>query len=461
MTLHAGCDWSDKWLDLAVLDRTGTLLGETRIVHATTPDPVAAYREFLAPLGRRWRATVTGIEDVNGLFARSLAASGLTVVHVDPTRAARHPAALGTSKTDRADARLIAAMTLAGDHRPVVANSPAAEALRVVAHTHRAAVADRIEAVHALRAALVRVWPAAVTAWQKSVGGLRSAQARTVLAAAPGPRAAAALSHRLLSALLTQAGRTRTVDNEAERLRTVLRRPAMLLDPHVEEAETIRIRHLLQVFDHAARRAESLEEELETRYAAHPYHRLLSGVPGIGTVLGARLLAEIGDRPAERFASGRSLAAYAGVAPVTWASGQTVRVAFRRASSTHLRSTLHTAAFSMTSHSPGAQGYYRHRRDAGDAHATALRKLGRKIVLCLYHCMVSSTPYDDGAAFGYDPAAPSAPVLRRARPLDDEQIIQARTMLDTPGTTVTATAVALGVSTQTIYRHLLGHARTS
>ncbi|WP_432012678.1 hypothetical protein [Streptomyces cucumeris] len=72
--LFAGCDWSDQWLDVAVVDRSGAVLGETRIVYAD--NPVARYREFLAPLGRRWRATVTGIEDVRILFARSLAASG-------------------------------------------------------------------------------------------------------------------------------------------------------------------------------------------------------------------------------------------------------------------------------------------------------------------------------------------------------------------------------------------------
>ncbi|MEU4986521.1 hypothetical protein ACWDYK_14535 [Streptomyces anthocyanicus] len=49
--LFAGCDWSDQWLDVAVVDRSGTVLGETRIVYAKTPDPVARYREFLAPLG--------------------------------------------------------------------------------------------------------------------------------------------------------------------------------------------------------------------------------------------------------------------------------------------------------------------------------------------------------------------------------------------------------------------------
>ncbi|MGW1126393.1 transposase [Streptomyces sp. NPDC002526] len=457
--LFAGCDWSDQWLDVAVVDRSGAVVGETRIVYAETPDPVACYREFLAPLTRRWRATVTGIEDVGLLFARALAASGLEVVHVDPTRAARHRAAQGISKSDRADARLIAAMTLAGDARPVVASSPEAEALRVVAHAHRAAVARRAEALHALRAGLMRIWPAAVSAWPANVGGLRSAQARAVLATAPTPRAAIRLDRTTLAALLSAAGRKRTVQDEAERLRMIFHRPAMLLDPRVEDAEALRTGHLLAVLDHAVRRTEDLERDAERHYTGHRFHPLMAGVPGIGTVLGAYLLAEIGDRPVERFGSGRSLAAYAGVAPVTWASGQTVRVAVRRASSTHLRSTLHTTAFSLVSHSPGAHAYYTMRRSAGDAHATALRKLGRKVVLCLYHCMATGLPYDDGIAFGYDPAADDAPTRPRRLPLDEKQIEQARDMLAAPGSTVSATARTFGVSAQTIYRHVLGRYR--
>ncbi|MFD4577478.1 transposase [Streptomyces sp. NPDC058417] len=456
--LFAGCDWSDKWLDVAVVDRSGTVLGETRIVYAESPDPVARYREFLAPLGRRWRATVTGIEDVNLLFARSLAASGMKVVHVDPTRAARHRLARGIAKSDRADARLIASMTQAGEYRALVVNSPQADALRVVAHAHRAAVTQRAATLHALRAALMRVWPAAVSAWPRSVGGLRSPQARAVLSAAPGPRAAAALDRRSLAALLTAAGRTRTVQDEAERLRLIFCRPVMLLDPCVEEAEALRIGHLLADLDHAVRAADHLQRDLSQHYAVHPFHPLIAAVPGIGAVLGAYLLAEIGDRPVERFGSGRALAAYSGVAPVTWASGHSTRVAFRRASSTHLRSTLHAAAFSMVAHSTGAHAYYQKRRTHGDPHATALRKLGRKVILCLYHCMASGVEFKDAVAFGYDPAG-SAPSRSRRAPLDEAQVAQARALLATPGTTVTATARLLGVSPATIYRHVLGRPR--
>ncbi|PZT77600.1 MULTISPECIES: hypothetical protein [unclassified Streptomyces] len=147
------------------------------------------------------------------LFARVLAASGMDVVHVDPARAARHRAAQGISKSDRAGARLIAAMTLAGLARPVVASSLEAEALRVVAHAHRAG--------------LMRIWPAAVAAWPASVGGLRSSQARAVLAAGPTPRAAARLDRTTLAALLSAAGCKRTVQDEAERLCMIFHRPEL------------------------------------------------------------------------------------------------------------------------------------------------------------------------------------------------------------------------------------------
>ncbi|MFE3632339.1 IS110 family RNA-guided transposase [Streptomyces goshikiensis] len=459
--LFVGCDWSDKWLDFAALDDAGAVIGERRIVYADSPDPVAEYLGFLAPLERRWRSAVTGIEDTGILFARALAAAGMTVVHVDPTRAARHRSALGIPKSDRADARMIGAMVRTGVYRPVVDSSPDAQALRTLTHAHRAAVAARVEAAHSLRAALVRFWPTAVAAWPSRLGGLRSAQAMAVLAAAPGPRAASRLTRARLSELLEQAGRTRTVAAEAERLHLLFCRPVMLLDPRVEDAESVRVRDLVGVLDRAVGRAVALEQDMYAHYARQRHYPLTSGIPGIGPVLGAYLLAEIGDRPDERFGSGRSLAAYAGVAPITWASGAITRVSFRRASSVHLRSALYIAAFSLAMKSPGAQHYYRRRRDAGDAHATALRKVGRRLVLCLYRCMSTGLPYDDAVAFDYDPEAPGAPTLQRRRPLSPDEIGHARELLAEPGATVTGVARVLGVSTQTIYRHVLSRPRTA
>ncbi|MFB8352862.1 transposase [Streptomyces niveus] len=112
-------------------------------------------------------------------------------------------------------------------------------------------------------------------------------------------------------------------------------------------------------------------------------------VPGIVTILGVRLLAEIGDRPVERFGSGRSLAAYAGVAPVTWASGQTVspiescwsdlaeRLERKRTRNTPARAgrtTTRTRTASAAPKHPRAYGEQRHeRRSSSLARGTSPR----------------------------------------------------------------------------------------
>ncbi|MFB7672660.1 transposase [Kitasatospora purpeofusca] len=455
--LISGCDWSDRWLDFVVVGQGGAVLAERRIVYADSPDPVAEYQGFLASLDRRWRGTVTGIEDPNVLFARALLNAGMTVVHVDPARAARHRGVVGGPKTDRADAALIADLVRQGVCRPVIEASAGAQALRVVTLAHRHAVDARMQTAHALRAALMKIWPAAVSAWPSTRGGLSTPQALAVMTAAPGPRAAQALTRARLADILTQAGRTRAVTAEAERLHLHFRRPAMLLDPRIEDGESVRIRHLVHTLAGTVAQASALEGEMLTHYRRQHHHSLTAAIPGIGHILGAYLLAEIGDRPVERYGSGRALAAYAGVAPTTWASGVVVRVSVRRAAATYLQRTLHTAAFSLCSHSPGAQAYYQKRRDAGDTHRTALRKVARRLVLCLYHCMVAGADYDDAIAFGYTADSPEAPALRRRQPpLNEEQIRLALAMLSAPGGTVTGTARALKVSGQTIYRHVLG-----
>ncbi|QKW20549.1 IS110 family transposase [Kitasatospora sp. NA04385] len=458
--LYVGIDWSSGWLDLAVLDGAGVLLLERRIVYADEADPVAAYLDLLRSLARTWRsASVTGIEEVGLPFARALLAAGLRVVHVDPTLAARHRAALGIAKSDRADARLLADLVRQGIYRRVLESSPQAQALRVVAHAHRAAVEDRMEAVHALRAALERAWPAAITAWPASRGGLSSPQALAVLRAAPGPRAADLLTRARLADLLREAGRTRRLEDEAERLHLAFSRPAMLLHPQLEEAEAIRIADLAETLSSAVARVRRLEVHLACHYRRHRHHHVTTGIPGIGDILGAQLLAEIGDRPGERFGDARALAAYAGVSPVTWSSGTIVRVSLRRASSRLLRSTLHRAAFSWSRHSPGAAAYYRARREAGDPHTTALRKLGRKLIMCLYHCVTTGVGYDDALAFGYTPG-PGAPTLARQPLLGEQDVARARDLLALPNASVSAVASTLGVSRQSIGRHVLGRPRS-
>ncbi|WP_167679377.1 transposase, partial [Rhodococcus sp. B10] len=84
----------------------------------------------------------------------------------------------------------------------------------------------------------------------------------------------------------------------------------------------------------------------------HPLAPILKSVPGLGTVLSGRILAEIGDDP-KRFESAAGLRAFAGTAPITRASGRSHYVKARKVRNKRLGDACHWWAFSMLTKSTG------------------------------------------------------------------------------------------------------------
>jgi transposase len=75
--------------------------------------------------------------------------------------------------------------------------------------------------------------------------------------------------------------------------------------------------------------------------------------PGLGPILGARVLAEFGDDP-HRHADARARRNYSGMAPITKASGKHRAVLARHARNRRLADALYQQAFAALSASPGA-----------------------------------------------------------------------------------------------------------
>ncbi len=71
------------------------------------------------------------------------------------------------------------------------------------------------------------------------------------------------------------------------------------------------------------RRSLALETELADHFEQHPDADIYLSLPGIGVILGARVLGEFGDDP-NRYADAKSRKNYAATSPVTRASGRTV-----------------------------------------------------------------------------------------------------------------------------------------
>jgi transposase len=120
--------------------------------------------------------------------------------------------------------------------------------------------------------------------------------------------------------------------------------------------------------------------------------------PGLGSITGARVLAEIGD-DRSRFTDAKGLKAFAGAAPVTRASGKHLAVMARRVKNQRLASVGYVWAFASLTASPGARAHYDRRRADRDRHTAAQRNLFNRMLGCLHHCLTKRTVYDEGTAF--------------------------------------------------------------
>ena len=78
------------------------------------------------------------------------------------------------------------------------------------------------------------------------------------------------------------------------------------------------------------RQIADLEISLAEHFETHPDADIYLSQPGLGTVLGARVLGEFGDDP-NRYTSPKSRKNYAGTSPLTVASGKKRRTGPSRA----------------------------------------------------------------------------------------------------------------------------------
>lgn len=261
-----------------------------------------------------------------------------------------------------------------------------------------------------VRSLLREYYPAALHAFQGKDGGLTRPVARVILAMAPTPAKAAKLTLAQLRAGLKGSGRTRAFDTEAERLRGIFRAEYARQLPAVEDAFGHQLLALLKQLDAACQAADDLAAAVETAFHQHTDSEILLSFPGLGPLLGARVLAEIGD-DRTRFADARALKAYVGSAPINRASGKKHFGGRRFVKNNRLMNAGFLWAFAALQASPGANARYRRRREHGDWHAAAQRNLLNRFLGQLHHCLQTREHFDEHRAF-----APLASHLQAGAP---------------------------------------------
>jgi transposase len=402
--LFIGDDWAEAHHDVEIEDEAGRVLARRRL-----PEGVAGFTmlhelvaEHLDPTAEPDQVLV-GIETERGPWVQALLAAGYVVFAINPLQVARYRERHSPSgaKSDAADAHLLAEIVRLDrtHHRRIAGDSETAEHLKIATRAHQTMIWSRVRQVNTLRSMLREYYPAALTAFGTDLAG-RAALA--VLTVAPSPDLGRRLTQNRIETLLRRAGRQRNLASTTAKFRAALSSEQLTARPGVIPAYTASATALLAVLSTMAAQTEVLARQVEQGFGQHPDAEIYRSQPGLGVILGARVLAEFGDDP-DRYADAKARKNYSGMSPITKASGTKRVVLARFARNRRLGDALFLQAFPALNNSPGARAFYDQQRARGAAHYQALRSLANRLVGILHGCLRTRTIYEEHLAWHTQP----------------------------------------------------------
>ena len=388
---YVGIDWAAASHAVCVLDNTGRRVAAFSIEHSA-----AGFTTLVRRLGRL--ATVdriaVAIERPDGRLVDTLLEARFAVVPVSPNaiKTWRESEAGSGAKSDAGDAYVIADYLRCRAARldPIEPYSGPTVALRTVVRTRDDLVATRVAATNQLAALLDAHWPGAKAIF----ADVESPIALAFLTRYPTAAHAKGLGAKRLEAFCREQGYSgrRSGEQLLARLRAA---PAGTTDPTVCTAFAEAVLAMVATLTVLGETLKSLDKTVTATLGEHPDGQTFTSLPRSGQINAAQMLAEWGD-VRQAYDGPDSLAALAGVTPVTKESGKHRAVTFRWACNKRLRVAITTFAHNSRHASPWAARVYAEARARGHDHPHAVRVLARAWIRVIWRCWIDQVPYDPG-----------------------------------------------------------------
>lgn len=383
----AGVDWATRTHAVCVIEPDGSIRARFDV-----PNTGKSFTGLIKRLVKL-RVTAVAIERPDGPFVEAMLDAELDVYVIAPRqlKALRTRYASTGAKSDPGDAYVLADVLRTDRHRlrPMTPDSSETKALRAITRTRKDLVEARVALMNQLRAQLELCFPGAVGLFYE----LDSPMSIAFLRRYPTAFRAQRLTEARLAAFLRRIGYCgrRPIP---ELLARIKQAPDAGITEVEAEARAACVLALLDAVDKLNGRARELQGDIVERLEFHRDAHIFTSLPKAGRgVRAASLLAEIGDAR-ERFPTEESLAALAGVAPVTRASGKSRSVGFRWACDKKLRNALIDFADDSRNASPWARRIYDDAVARGKRHPHAVRILARAWVRVIWRMWQDGTAYD-------------------------------------------------------------------
>jgi transposase len=384
-----GIDWSPEVHEICIVDREGRVVrGDWRVPH-TVAGLESLVDALMGQANGDPTRVVIAIETPRVAIVDLLVERGFAVYALNPKQLDRFRDRFTTAgaKDDQLDARVLGDSLRTDSHafRRVRLDDPLVIQLRewsrlddeLASEVHRVSNQVR-DLVYRSAPHLLTLCPAADEPWFWML-----------LAAAPTPAEQRRLTERRIARLLREHRIRRVASTEVW---AVVQQPAVYTAPGVVDAVAAHLQVLLPRLTLVARQRGDAERTLKRLLDAidaeqagdqreHSDVAIIRSMPGIGTRIAARMLAEGASALVDR--AYHALRGTMGVAPVTRKSGRTRTVSMRYACNHRLRQAAFLWAFSSLS-DPRSREYYDRLRARGHSHARALRSVADRLlrVLC-------------------------------------------------------------------------------
>ena len=312
--------------------------------------------------------------------------NGLATYVLNPLRTNlyRKSLSLRKTKTDRVDARTIAAMLLSdAGLKPYTDTAYHNEELKSLTRYRFDKVNERAQLKQSVSRLVCILFPEL----EKLVSSLHAASVYALLEEFPDARQIAAAHLTRLKTLLAEASRGRCGRDMAVEIRNAARCSIGSRMP----AKSLELQHTIRLI----RELDIEIEEIETAIQAimDELHSPITTIPGIGCRMGAMILAEVGDF--SRFDSPDKLLAYAGMSPSTYQSGQLKNCYphMEKRGSRYLRYALYNAAKYVCLWDPAFAAYLAKKRAEGKHYNVALSHAAKKLVRLIFALEKSGQSY--------------------------------------------------------------------
>jgi len=312
--------------------------------------------------------------------------NGLPTYVLNPlhTNLYRKSLSLRKTKTDRVDARTIAAMLLSDvGLKPYTDTAYHNEELKSLARYRF----DKVKERGQLRQSIARLVCILFPELEKLVPTLHMVSIYALLEESPGANQIAQTHLTRLKTLLHDTSRGHYGRDTAVTIRDAARGSVGSVMP----AKSLELRHTIQLI----RVLDAEIDEIETSIQSimDEMHSPITTIPGIGTRMGAMILAEAGDF--SRFDSPDKLLAYAGLSPSTYQSGQLKNcyAHMEKRGSRYLRYAIFNAAKYVCHWDPTFAAYLAKKRAEGKHYNVAISHAAKKLVRLIYALEKSRKPY--------------------------------------------------------------------